>query len=157
MDRRRFWVRVRGFTLLELAVALVILGILAAIAGTSYRAYFDRSEISQAIADIQQIQGRIALYANEIGSPPMSLAEVGMDTLLDPWGNPYQYLNVNDPAPGTPGKRRKDHNLVPINSDYDLYSMGEDGSSVPPLTGGPSRDDIVRGRDGAFIGPATDY
>lgn len=146
-----------AFTLLELAVALVIVGILAALATTSYRVYLDRTELSEAISDIQRIDSGIERWITEFGSPPMSLSDVGLDGLLDPWGNPYQYLNINDPSPGTAGRRRKDHNLVPINSDYDLYSMGEDGRSVPPLTGGPSRDDVVRGRDGAFIGLATDY
>lgn len=151
------WRRRLAFTLLELAVALVIIGILAALATTSYRVYLARSLSSEAISDIQKIEFAIERWVTEFGSPPMNLSDVGMDGLLDPWGNPYQYLNVNDPSPGTNGKRRKDHNLVPINSDYDLYSMGEDGRSVPPLTGGPSRDDIVRGRDGAFVGLATDY
>ena len=48
-------------------------------------------------------------------------------------------------------------NVVPINSDFDLYSMGEDGKSKSPLTAKPSHDDIVRANDGAFIGLATDY
>ena len=77
-----------------------------------------------------------------------------MNLLLDPWGNSYQYLNLN----GAPiGQVRKDQALVPINSDYDLYSMGPDGSSVAPLTAAMSRDDIVRGNDGSFIGVAEDY
>jgi general secretion pathway protein G len=49
---------------------------------------------------------------------------------------------------------RKDRFLVPINSDFDLYSMGKDGESVPPLTAQKSRDDIIRANDGAYIGPA---
>jgi general secretion pathway protein G len=52
---------------------------------------------------------------------------------------------------------RKDKNLVPINSEYDLYSVGPDGDSVPPLTAQPSRDDIVMANDGKFIGLASDY
>jgi general secretion pathway protein G len=52
---------------------------------------------------------------------------------------------------------RKDKNLVPLNSDFDLYSKGPDGESVPALTAGVSRDDIVRANDGAFIGVAADY
>jgi general secretion pathway protein G len=56
-----------------------------------------------------------------------------------------------------PGQARKDRSLVPINSDFDLFSMGRDGQSQPPLTAGPSRDDIVRGNDGGFVGRAADY
>ena len=46
---------------------------------------------------------------------------------------------------------------MPINSDFDLYSTGPDGASVAPLTAEPSRDDIVRANDGAFIGLASEY
>ena len=52
---------------------------------------------------------------------------------------------------------RKDRFLVPINSCYDLYSMGKDGQSVPPLTAKASWDDIVRANDGAFVGLAWQY
>ena len=52
---------------------------------------------------------------------------------------------------------RKDKNLVPVNTDYDLYSMGEDGRSVGPFTAKASRDDIVRANDGGFVGLAADY
>ena len=55
------------------------------------------------------------------------------------------------------GQARKDHNLVPINSDFDLYSMGRDRQSAGPLTSGPSKDDIVRASDGGFIGLGRDY
>jgi len=52
---------------------------------------------------------------------------------------------------------RKDKNLTPINTYYDLYSTGKDGLSVSPLTAKHSRDDIVRANDGGFIGLATDF
>ena len=55
------------------------------------------------------------------------------------------------------GQARKDHNLVPINSDFDLFSAGPDGKSTGPLTAKASRDDIIRGSDGAFVGRAADY
>ncbi len=93
-----------------------------------------------------------------LGRLPDSLADIGMGGLLDPWGNPYQYLNLSDPNNrAARGKARKDHNLVPINSDYDLYSMGKDGGSVSPLTAKASRDDIVRAGNGRFVGKATDF
>jgi general secretion pathway protein G len=47
--------------------------------------------------------------------------------------------------------------VVPINSDYDLYSMGKDGESVPPLTARASRDDVIRANDGAYIGLASEF
>jgi general secretion pathway protein G len=52
---------------------------------------------------------------------------------------------------------RKDKNLVPINTDFDLYSLGKDGESVGPLTAIPSRDDIVRANNGSYIGRADSY
>ena len=52
---------------------------------------------------------------------------------------------------------RKDKNLVPVNSQYDLYSPGPDGESVPPFTAQKSRDDIVLANDGGYIGLAADY
>ena len=52
---------------------------------------------------------------------------------------------------------RKDRFLVPINSDYDLYSMGKDRESIAPLTAKKSHDDIVRANDGAFVGLASDF
>jgi general secretion pathway protein G len=52
---------------------------------------------------------------------------------------------------------RKDRNLVPINTDFDLYSMGPDGASAAPLTAAASQDDVVRANNGSFIGQAKDY
>ncbi len=146
----------RAFTLLELIIAVAILGITSAIAVPSYREYMDRADVAQAIADIYRIDVAMASYemANN-GRIPVTLAEIGMDSLLDPWENPYQYLNIST-VKGK-GKLRKDHNLVPINSDYDLYSMGKDGRSVSPLTAKHSRDDIIRASNGRFVGKATDF
>jgi general secretion pathway protein G len=64
------------------------------------------------------------------------------------------YLNF---ATTPQGQWRKDHNLVPLNSAFDLYSMGKDGQSQPPLTAAASHDDIVRASDGNFIGMASRY
>ena len=124
------------------------------IAVPAYEDYTSGMDDDQAISDISIIQFAIDDYQITNGSLPNSLADVGMSGKIDPWGNPYVYANH---AAIPPGHRRKDHSLVPINSDYDLYSRGEDGSSAWPLTANPSRDDIVRGRDGDFIGKASDY
>ena len=78
-----------------------------------------------------------------------------MDGMLDPWKGTYQYTRL-DNAKGK-GSARKDKNLVPINTDYDLWSNGKDGKSVAPLTAQASRDDIVRANNGRFVGPAADY
>jgi general secretion pathway protein G len=52
---------------------------------------------------------------------------------------------------------RKDKFLHPINTDYDLYSMGVDGKSAKPITAQPSQDDIIRINDGAYIGLVSKY
>ena len=55
------------------------------------------------------------------------------------------------------GGMRKDRFLVPINTYFDLYSMGKDGKSVPPLTAQASQDDVLWANDGGFIGLASQY
>jgi general secretion pathway protein G len=53
------------------------------------------------------------------------------------------------------GQARKDRFLVPLNDDYDLYSMGKDGTSSPPLTAKVSQDDIIRANNGSYVGLAS--
>lgn len=83
------------------------------------------------------------------------LADVGNGGKLDPWGHAYKYVDLT--GVGGIGKARKDHKVNPINSDFDLYSMGKDGVSQSQLTQKSSLDDIVRARDGAFVGLAADF
>ena len=61
------------------------------------------------------------------------------------------------PPCGSIGHARKDRFLVPINSDFDLYSMGKDGQSVSPLTAQKSHDDIIRANDGGYYGLASNF
>ncbi len=144
-----------GVTLVELLLAVAIAAVLAMIAIPSYSSYIDRSKVMQAEGDIAQIEVAIAQYLSDHGSLPNALTDLSNVNLTDPWGNAYQYLDLTQG--GARGHARKDRSLVPINSDYDLYSMGKDGRSVAPLTAQASRDDIVRGRNGAFVGLATDF
>jgi general secretion pathway protein G len=146
-----------GYTLAELMLAVAILAILASIAVPSYQSYRDRINVQRAESDITVLSAAVDLYNRDNGEYPVSLAQTGNGNIVDPWGNPYQYLRLSPLDPGTSGQRRKDRNLVPINSDYDLYSMGKDGASQPPLTTSASRDDVVRANDGRFIGLASDY
>ncbi|MEZ5987522.1 MAG: prepilin-type cleavage/methylation domain-containing protein [Planctomycetota bacterium] len=106
---------------------------------------------TKVIQDIGYIAYEIDLYKQMYGVLPLDLP----DKRLDPWGNPYQYLNFST-VKGK-GQMRKNKFLVPINTDYDLYSMGPDGKSVAPLTAKASRDDIIRANDGQFFGPASEY
>jgi general secretion pathway protein G len=145
----------RGFTVIEIMLAVAILGIAATLAFASYGDHREKVRVAQAVSDIKDIETRIKLYAVEERAFPADLGQVGKGGLLDPWGNPYQYADLTT----TKGKgaARKNKNLVPINSDFDLYSMGKDGKSSSPLTAKPSRDDIVRANDGRFVGLASDY
>lgn len=144
-----------GFTLLELMFAIAAAAVLTAVAVPAYRTYVERSLTSKTISDIAGIHLAIQRYVAANYEPPPDLATVGMAGRLDPWGRPYAYLSFT----GLKGKglMRKDKNLVPINSQYDLYSSGPDGMSVPPLTAKASRDDIILANDGGFIGLASDY
>ncbi len=146
-----------GFTLVELLIAIAIIAILVAIAVPSYSSYRDRVLVAQAKSDILSLSAALTQYYSDNRGFPNSLADIGKGGMLDPWNHPYQYLNLTPLNPGLKGKVRKDKNLVPINSDYDLYSMGKDGASVSPLTAKASRDDIVRASDGRFVGLASDY
>lgn len=145
----------RGLTVVELMVAVLVVGVLASIAVPRYQDYRQRVRITQAKHDIATMQAIIANHFQDARAYPGSLADVGLGNYLDPWGKPYGYLNLGDRH--ARGHARKDHALVPINSDFDLYSMGPDGRSAPPLTARHSRDDIVRANDGAFIGVASEY
>ena len=144
-----------GFTLLELIIAVAIIGALAAIAIPNYYQHIEKAQMAKVISEMKLLEKEIFAYAIEKNAFPETLADIGRDGFPDPWGNPYRYLNVGT-AMGNAHKR-KDHNLVPINSDFDLYSMGPDGETKPPLTEKSSYDDIIRASNGAYFGPARTY
>jgi general secretion pathway protein G len=149
-----------GFTMIELLIGMAIIGTLLAIALPMLQTALDKARIARAIGDIGALQTDIASFEAGGKGLPETLADIGRSTLMDPWGNLYEYLNFHlDEGGGgpPPGGARKDRFLVPINSTYDLYSMGKDGKSVSALTAKVSRDDIVRANDGGFIGPAVKY
>jgi len=156
MSRPSTYEKPRGFSIVELLLALAILAILTAIAIPSYQGYVETSEIGRVIQEMKQIELSVENYQLDTGAYPDNLSQIGV-SLEDPWGNPYQYLPIEGASAIAKGKQRKDHNLVPINSDFDLYSMGEDGASAPPLTAKASRDDIVRANNGAYYGYGKDY
>ena len=117
-----------GFTLLELLVVIVIIGLLAAYVGPKYFAQLGKSEVTVAKAQMESFEKSLDTYRLDVGRYPTT--EEGMAALmtappsagakwngpylkkaipLDPWGNAYQYR-----APGTRG-------------EYEVLSLGKDG------------------------------
>ena len=117
-----------GFTLLELLVVIVIIGLLAAYVGPKYFAQLGKSEVTVAKAQMEAFDKSLDTFRLDVGRYPSS--EEGMAALMaapptaaakwngpylkksvpvDPWGNAYQYR-----SPGARG-------------DYELVSLGKDG------------------------------
>ena len=147
--------RSRGFSILEMAIVLAIAGILIAITVPRLQGYIDRNRVAQGIVEIGEMSTKIRQYEVAKAALPDTLADVGYGGRLDPWSQPYEYVNLRTSPASV--KARKDKNLKPLNSDYDLYSIGPDGLTAASLTNAKSRDDIIRARDGAFIGLAQDF
>ncbi len=145
--------------MIEMLIVIAILGTLLAIALPMLQAALDRARVARTIGDLSALQIDIAAYEAGGKGLPESLATIGRASLLDPWGRPYQYLRFDIEKPGgaVPGGARKDRFLVPLNSTYDLYSVGKDGKTVSALTAKASKDDIIRANDGGFIGLAVKY
>ena len=135
-------------------LVVLLVGVLAAVALPAYGTYQKRIRTSHAVAEIGAMSALVNAYWHEHRGHPPDLAAIGWGGRLDPWGNPYVYYDVE--ANGR-GHARKDHALNPINSDFDLYSMGPDGKSKPQITQKDSVDDIIRASDGRFIGVAADF
>lgn len=123
--RHRF---TRGFTLIELLVVLLILGMIAGIAGPQIMNYLGDSKAKAAKLQIGEFEGTLDLYKLDVGRYPDS--QEGLQALVqapaagdrwhgpylkkktlpkDPWGNDYQYA-----APGKHGA-------------FDIVSFGADG------------------------------
>jgi general secretion pathway protein G len=146
-----------GFGLLELMIVLVVAGLLATLAVPAYNGLIQRARVERAIGEIGTIHIKIEEYQIKNNHQlPASLNDLSLEVGLDPWGQTYHYLNIQAAGPGN-GGLRKDGKLNPLNSDYDLYSIGADGSSSGPLSAKSSRDDIVRANNGAYIGLGEDY
>ena len=145
----------RAFTLLELLIVMAMMITLAAMGIPAFADALDVAYVGRAIGDIRTLQTEITRYEVQLGKLPDTLQDVGVTDKLDPWGNPYEYLNF-DNVQGQ-GQKRKDKFQVPLNSTYDLYSKGKDGASASALTANSSQDDIVRANDGAYVGLGSQY
>jgi len=148
---RRHW----GFTLLELLMALGVVGVLAVLSIGGFNQVWDRARTASAKADIADIHMQIERYRIQNSRLPDGLAEIGRGAFLDPWDRPYHYTKLEG-VKGK-GKARKDRKLNPLNSDYDLFSAGKNGVFKTQVSNKDSLDDIIRAHDGAFIGLAADF
>jgi len=156
----RLWGRTErtlGLTIIELLIAVMIMATLATLGIPLYANALNNARIAKAVADIRVLEREILVFQIFNGRLPNNLGQLGRANLLDPYGNPYQYLNIVGPPQPPRGQVRSDRFLVPVNSDFDLYSMGQDGRSVRPFTARQSRDDIVRAGNGGFVGLAAEF
>lgn len=135
-----------------LAVALV--GVLLAIALPSYTQWRNRALSRQAAQEIAAMGTAIQQSFLDARAYPADLAAAGYGGRLDPWGRAYVYYNV---AANGRGGARKDRQLNPINSDFDLYSRGPDGQTHVQVSNRLSDDDILRASDGRYVGLGADY
>jgi general secretion pathway protein G len=160
--------RQRGYTLRDLLITMVIASILVAVATPMYgdngpdcdntdsrQGPLMRAKIGKVTVDIGLIHIEATKFVLSNNRYPDDLAEIGLDGLEDPWGNPYQYLLVE--GLGNDGAVRKDHDLKPVNSYFDVYSMGPDGDTASPFTSNLGKDDIVMANDGSYFGLACQY
>ena len=146
-----------GFTLVELISVVAIIAILAAMAIPAYGAYMTKARIGRTIVELRMLEKEITIYQMDKAPLPEKLSDIGFGDLNDPWGTPYQYLRIADSNIKGKGKLRRDRAINPLNTDYDLYSMGPDRKTSTNLNAKDSLDDIVRARDGAFIDIADKF
>lgn len=147
----------RGFTLAELIIVITVIGILSATGARAYGYFITRARNTRATAEIRILEKQIVDFVNTNDRIPDTLAELDRANMVDPWNSPYQYINFATTPKAGKKKRKKQDKGSPLNSDYDLFSMGKDRISAPPLTDDSSRDDIVRAGDGTYVGLASMY
>lgn len=147
------------FTLTKVVLAIIVMGVLASSAIPLHINFKEKARIELAKTELKIIEKKIINRVREKGKLPEDLSEIGLDKVIDPWGRPYKYLKIYGryEVKYDQGKPRKNQSQKPINTDFDLYSVGRDGNSMAPLFERLSRDDIIRANNGAYMGLVSDY
>lgn len=144
-----------GWTLVELLLIIALIGIISSILVPVFLQILERAKVRKAIAEMRMIEFEIEQYRDLEERYPEDLDALPPRPRLDPWGRPYVYFLFE--GPGWRGQARKDRFLVPINTYFDLYSLGPDGDSRAPLQNPVSLDDVVRANDGQFYGLGREF
>lgn len=116
-----------GFTLLELLVVIVILGLLAAYIGPKYFAQLNKAEVTAARAQIEAFEKALDTFRLDVGRYPTS--EEGLNSLLvkpasaEKWNGPY----LNKAAPLDPWGKPYVYRFPGTRGEYDIVSHGKDG------------------------------
>jgi general secretion pathway protein G len=117
----------RGFTLLELLVVLVIIGLLAGYVGPRYFAQIGKSEVKAAAAQVDSIGKALDQFRLDTGHYPsveQGLAALWIKPADEPrWWGPY----LKKAVPKDPWGRDYQYKFPGEHGDYDLYSWGKDG------------------------------
>lgn len=119
--------RVAGFTLLELLVVMVIIGLLAAYVGPRYFSQIGKTERGTAKAQIEGLARALDAFRLDVGRYPS--AEQGLNVLVtrpadEPkWAGPYLQKNV----PNDPWGRPYVYRPMSGADDFELLSLGKDG------------------------------
>ena len=126
--RARTWRQERGFTLLELLVVLVVLGLLVSIVGPKYFNQLGKSEAKAAQAQISSIAKALDMYRVDVGRYPVTeqgLAALNAAPANEPkWHGPY----LQKAVPQDPWGRAYLYKSPGEHGDFDLFSLGKDGS-----------------------------
>lgn len=116
-----------GFTLLELLVVMVIIGLLVGYVGPRYFAQIGKSETKAAKAQIDALEKALDQYRLDVGRYPTT--EQGLESLFtspgsEPkWGGPY----LKKSAPPDPWGKPYQYKMPGEHGEFDLYSLGKDG------------------------------